>query len=79
MPSANNGGPVVGFLGVVPEHRGNGYGADLLAEITADLADLGSQRITADTDLSNKPMAAVFQRLGYRNFAVRLVLSRPSL
>jgi RimJ/RimL family protein N-acetyltransferase len=75
MPSRNNGGPVVGFLGVVPEHRGHGYGEDLLAEITADLADLGAERITADTDLDNTPMAAAFRRLGYTNFAVRLVLS----
>ena len=75
MPSRNNGGPVVGFLGVVPEHRGHGYADDLLAEITADLADLGAQRITADTDLGNVPMAAAFRRLGYTNFAVRLVLS----
>jgi GNAT superfamily N-acetyltransferase len=75
IPSANNGGPVVGFLGVVPEHRGHGYAADLLAEITADLADLGAERISADTDLGNVPMANTFRRLGYRNFAVRLVLS----
>jgi GNAT superfamily N-acetyltransferase len=75
LPSANNGGPVVGFLGVVPEHRGHGYSDDLLAEITADLADLGAARITADTDLGNTPMAAAFRRLGYTNFAVRLVLS----
>jgi GNAT superfamily N-acetyltransferase len=75
IPSRNNGGPVVGFLGVVPEYRGHGYSADLLSEITADLADLGASRITADTDLGNAPMAAAFRRLGYTNFAVRLVLS----
>jgi len=75
IPSRNSGGPVVGFLGVVPEHRGRGYAADLLAEITADLADMGAQRIAADTDLGNVPMAETFRRLGYTNFAVRLVLS----
>jgi GNAT superfamily N-acetyltransferase len=75
IPSRNNGGPVVGFLGVLPEHRGHRYSDDLLAEITADLADLGAQRIAADTDLGNTPMAAAFRRLGYTNFAVRLVLS----
>lgn len=75
IPSANNGGPVVGFLGVLPEHRGHGYSGDLLAEITADLAELGAKRIAADTDLGNVPMAAAFRRSGYTNFAVRLVLS----
>ncbi|WP_020392026.1 GNAT family N-acetyltransferase [Kribbella catacumbae] len=75
MPSANNGGPVVGYLGVLPEHRGNGYSDDLLAEITHLLVETGAERIRADTDLTNKPMAAAFERLGYRNHAVRMVAS----
>ncbi|MEQ4722707.1 GNAT family N-acetyltransferase [Nonomuraea sp. B19D2] len=75
LPSANNGGPVVGYLGVVPEHRGHGYVDDLLAEITRCHAERGVQRITADTDAGNVPMARAFERAGYRNFAVRLVLS----
>ncbi|MFI6538224.1 GNAT family N-acetyltransferase [Nonomuraea sp. NPDC050547] len=75
LPSANNGGPVVGYLGVVPEHRGHGYGDDLLAEITRFLAGRGARRIAADTDLGNVPMARSFERLGYRNYSIRLVLS----
>ncbi|WP_027341787.1 GNAT family N-acetyltransferase [Hamadaea tsunoensis] len=75
MPSANNGGPVVGFLGVLPAHRGHRYADDLLAEITADLAESGAARIAADTDLDNVPMVRSFDRLGYDNFGVRLVLS----
>jgi GNAT superfamily N-acetyltransferase len=77
MPSANNGGPVVGYLGVVPEQRGHGYSDDLLAEITHLLVETGAERIRADTDLTNKPMAASFERLGYRNHAVRMVASYP--
>jgi RimJ/RimL family protein N-acetyltransferase len=77
MPSRNSAGPVVGFLGVVPGKRGHGYADDLLAEITADLADGGADRIVADTDVGNAPMAASFRRLGYRTFAVRLVMSKP--
>ena len=69
--------PVVAYLGVVPELRGNGYVEDLLAEITHLLAVAGAQWIQADTDLANRPMAAAFQRAGYRNFAVRIVLSAP--
>jgi ribosomal protein S18 acetylase RimI-like enzyme len=75
LPSANNGGPVVGYLGVVPEHRGHGYVDDLLAEITRFHAERGVQRVTADTDTGNVPMARAFERAGYRNFAIRLVLS----
>ncbi|MFD7158369.1 GNAT family N-acetyltransferase [Kribbella sp. NPDC059898] len=77
MPSANAGGPVVGYLGVVPEHRGRGLSDDLLAEITHLLAETGAEHIRADTDFGNVPMAKSFERLGYRKFAVRRVLSFP--
>ncbi|GAA3119020.1 RimJ/RimL family protein N-acetyltransferase [Kribbella aluminosa] len=77
MPSANAGGPVVGYLGVVPEHRGRGLSDDLLAEITHLLAETGAEQIRADTDFGNVPMARSFERLGYRKFAVRRVLSFP--
>ena len=77
IPSRNVDGPVVGYLGVVPELRGHGYVDDLLAEITRLLAAAGARWIQADTDLANRPMAAAFQRAGYRNFAVRMVLSAP--
>jgi RimJ/RimL family protein N-acetyltransferase len=75
LPSANGSGPVVGYLGVLPEHRGHGYAGDLLGEITRVLTGTGAERIAADTDAVNVPMARTFERAGYRNFAVRLVLS----
>ena len=77
IPSANAGGYVVGYLGVVPEMRGRGYVDDLLAEITRILVDAGAERIVADTDSTNVPMARAFERAGYRTFAVRLVMSAP--
>ena len=75
LPSANQSGPVVGYLGVLPEHRGHGYVSELLAEITRSHAGRGAERIAADTDTTNIPMARAFERAGYRLFAVRLVLS----
>jgi len=66
---------VNGYLGVVPEMRGHGYAADLLAEATRILAADGAQLVRADTDLANVPMARTFERARYRNFGVRLVLS----
>ncbi|WP_049563374.1 GNAT family N-acetyltransferase [Nonomuraea sp. SBT364] len=75
LPSANQAGPVVGYLGVLPAHRGHGYAADLLAEITRSHAARGAGRIAADTDAGNVPMARTFERAGYELFAVRLVLS----
>ena len=77
IPSRNTDGPVVGYLGVVPELRGHGYVDDLLAEITHLLAAAGARWIQADTDLANRPMAAAFERAGYRNVEVRMVLSAP--
>jgi RimJ/RimL family protein N-acetyltransferase len=78
VPSRNAEVPVVGYLGVLPEHRGHGYIGDILAEITRILvAEAGADTIQADTDLANQPMAAAFERAGYRNFARRVVLSAP--
>lgn len=76
LPSRNTTAPVVGYLGVLPEHRGHGYAAEILADITRFLAtEAGAERINADTDLLNRPMAAAFHRLGYRDNGCRLVLS----
>jgi len=76
IPSQNTALPVVGYLGVLPEHRGQGYVDEILAEITRILVDDASAtRIHADTDLANRPMAAAFERAGYLNIGRRLVLS----
>ena len=78
VPSRNTDVPVVGYLGVLPEHRGHGYADDIVAEITRVLvAEAGADTIHADTDLGNRPMAAAFERTGYRDYARRLVLSAP--
>jgi RimJ/RimL family protein N-acetyltransferase len=74
MPSRNFEDDVIGYIGVVPEQRGHHYADDLLAEATAILAELGSQRVTADTDTTNTPMAASFERAGYRNVGIRIVM-----
>ncbi|MFI5690318.1 GNAT family N-acetyltransferase [Kribbella sp. NPDC051586] len=77
IPSANAAGPTVGYLGVVPEQRGHRFIDDLLAEITHMQAEMDAKRVRADTDFGNVPMAKSFERQGYRNFAVRRVLSFP--
>jgi ribosomal protein S18 acetylase RimI-like enzyme len=65
VPSRNYHGAIIGFVGVVPEQRGNGYGYDLLVEATHRLVEEGADRIVADTDATNTPMAAAFARAGY--------------
>ncbi|WP_017547020.1 GNAT family N-acetyltransferase [Nocardiopsis prasina] len=64
-PARNEYNPVIGYLAIVPEHRGNGYIDDVLAEGTRILADLGVPRIRAATDLHNTPMVDSFLRTGY--------------
>lgn len=75
VPSATPYARNVGYLGVVPAHRGRGLVDDLLAEVTRVHAAEGAERITATTDTANSPMAAAFDRAGYRVTEVRLVLS----
>ncbi|TDD06827.1 GNAT family N-acetyltransferase [Nonomuraea diastatica] len=67
-PARNDYNPVIGYLAVVPAHRGNGYIDDILAEGSRILAAQGVPRIRAATDLGNVPMANAFQRAGYVNF-----------
>lgn len=78
IPSKNQSGHIVAYLGVLPRHRGFGYVCDLLAEITHMLAGDGARRIVADADSNNAPMVAAFRRAQYRNFAVRLVAGQPT-
>ncbi|WP_017584847.1 GNAT family N-acetyltransferase [Nocardiopsis ganjiahuensis] len=64
-PARNEYNPVIGYLAVLPEHRGNGYIDDILAEGTRLLAGLGVPRIRAATDVGNVPMVNAFLRAGY--------------
>ena len=66
LPSLAGGDHAVGYLGVVPEHRGHGYVHDLLGDCTRFLAvEQDAERIVANTDVGNVPMAAAFARAGY--------------
>lgn len=65
IPAHNPSGPCIGFIGVVPEHRGHGYAYDLLAECTHYLVERGAEFVSAATDRGNFPMAANFAKAGY--------------
>ncbi|WP_406439669.1 GNAT family N-acetyltransferase [Streptomyces sp. NBC_01613] len=65
IPVHNPSGPCVGFIGVLPEHRGHGYAYDLLAECTHFLVERGAEFVSAGTDQGNFPMAANFTKAGY--------------
>ena len=65
VPSRNYTDPVIGYIAVLPEHRGHGYAYDLLVEATQLLVAEGADRIVANTDVTNLPMAATFAKAGY--------------
>jgi len=77
IPSATVYHRNVGYLGVVPELRGQGYGHDILGEITRFQAAAGAKTITGTTDLANRPMAEAFRRAGYLNTETRVLFSAP--
>ncbi|MEV7414821.1 GNAT family N-acetyltransferase [Streptomyces sp. NPDC089919] len=77
LPSATPYHRNVGYLGVVPELRGQGYVDEVLAEITRVQVAAGAELITATTDTDNAPMAAAFARAGYRVAQTRLIWSAP--
>lgn len=64
-PCRNYKDPVIGYIAVVPEHRGHGYAYDLLVEATHLLVTERADRIVAGTDVTNTPMAATFAKAGY--------------
>jgi GNAT superfamily N-acetyltransferase len=69
IPAHNGYNPIIAYIAVLPEHRGQGYIDEILAEGTRVLAAEGVDRIRASTDLSNRPMARAFERAGWVNFS----------
>jgi RimJ/RimL family protein N-acetyltransferase len=78
VPCRNYTDPIIGYIAVVPEQRGHGYAYDLLAEATRLLAAEGSDRIIADTDITNTPMAAAFTKAGYPITQHRIDFVQPA-
>lgn len=76
-PARNDYNPIIGYIAVLPEHRGNGYIDDLLAEGTRILSAQDVPRIRAATDLDNTPMANAFLRAGYVNFERTINMTWP--
>lgn len=77
VPAHNPSGPCVGFIGVLPEHRGHGYAYDLLAECTGFLVEQGADFVSATTDQGNFPMAANFTKAGFPVVRERLNFHVP--
>ena len=64
------------FVGVCRDHRGHGYGRQLLAWQTRELVASGATVLVADTDNSNLPMALAFADVGWPQTETRIDLVR---
>jgi GNAT superfamily N-acetyltransferase len=70
---------VVDFVGVARDHRGHGYGRQLLAWQTRRLIAGGASVLIADTDNQNLPMAAAFAAVGWEQAETRIDLVTSSV
>jgi ribosomal protein S18 acetylase RimI-like enzyme len=68
---------VASFVGVSHRHRGLGYARQLLGWISGELTAQGARKIIGETDVPNRPMAAAFTAIGYRQTDSRTDLVRP--
>jgi GNAT superfamily N-acetyltransferase len=64
-------------IGVVPEHRGKGLGALLVARGTDALLSHGVWQISADTAAENEPMIRIFEQQGWRRRPTIMVPLHP--
>jgi len=69
-----HGRAAVLFVGVARDHRGHGYGRQLLAWQTQRLLAAGATTLIADTDNANVPMARAFADVGWPQTETRIDL-----
>lgn len=74
LPTRNPYAATIGYVGVVPRHRGNGYAGDLVAEALHLFAEAGEPVVDDATDVANAAMVAAFRRNGYRVVGHRVIL-----
>jgi RimJ/RimL family protein N-acetyltransferase len=66
----------INYIGVIPELRGRGYVAELLAEGIRLLAAAGAERIVASIDTVNRPMLNAAVRAGFEPRVLTRILRR---
>lgn len=55
----------INYIGVTPEHRGQGYSSNLIEHATQRLFNEGVQQVVADFDVHNTPLKNAFIKQGY--------------
>lgn len=74
-PTRSPSSATIGYLGVVPEQRGNHYSDDLVTEALHLFTEAGEQVVNDATDVGNAPMVASFVRVGYQITGRRIVMT----
>jgi GNAT superfamily N-acetyltransferase len=69
---------MIGYVGVVPEHRGRGHARRLLGWMTQWLSDHGAAEVIGETDDANRPMGDAFVAVGFVEEGGRIDVVRPS-
>jgi ribosomal protein S18 acetylase RimI-like enzyme len=72
----SSGRAFVLFVGVCRDHRGRGFGRELLAWQSRELIASGATVLIADTDNTNLPMARAFADVGWPQTETRIDLVR---
>ena len=67
-----NGVAHLNVIYVVPEQRRQGVARELLAELASRARAAGGEHVTLDVETTNEAGRAVWQRLGFREWALRL-------
>jgi len=53
------------YMGVLPQHRGKGYGRELLNDATRLFIERECWRVFCDASAANEPMLRAFRSAGY--------------
>jgi [ribosomal protein S18]-alanine N-acetyltransferase len=67
------------FVYVEPGRRGEGIGRELVRAFVSAAAAAGAEHVVLDVDTTNEPAQALWRRLGFAEFARRLVAPVPAL
>ena len=78
-PAAEAGVAHLEFVYVEPAARRSGIARELIGAFVAAAAAAGAEHVTLDVDTSNDVARAVWQRLGFVEYARRLAAPLPAL
>ena len=76
LSNADRGEGVLGRLCVVPEARGTGIGAHLVADVLRSVFDCGCDRVMLSTQVENSVSQALYVKMGFRDTGRRFAFLR---